>query len=356
MQNQTQYANWWSKLLFKKKFENQFFIPLPVSKIESWIMTQIEKKKFNQLLNDVAIEKPIFIVGLPRSGTTLIYNLLCAHEQAAFVTNSMNSFPEALCTIEWLRKKLKFNIRGERFLADSIDVDFGSPSEPLTFWGRWMGRDAKSLYWPEQTVQDLGPTQVNLIYHDIRKIISTFGEGQKRLVIKYPIMQTEIPIIQELFPDAKFIHILRDSRPAANSMVKLCRLSNQQLNKIKHPLIQSIVPYPRVKGLKSYVDEFGSESIECTARVWNEAVELVQSRASHLKHYYEFKYEDLLSNAEVELKKIFNFCELTWPEQSNVKFQVQFKNIGKVRHKNEYTDFERITELTAPMLKKLKYI
>lgn len=319
-------------------------------------MTQIEKRKFNQDLSSIPINKPIFIVGLPRSGTTLIYNLLCAHEQAAFVTNSMNSFPEAPCTIEWMRKKFHWNIKGERFLADSIDVDFGSPSEPLTFWGRWMGRDVDSLYWAEQSKQDLGQERVDTIYNDIRKILFTFGSGHNRFVLKYPVMQTELRVLQELFPDAKFIHILRDSRPAANSLIKLFRLSNNQLKKIKHPNIQYIIPYPRVRGLKSYVEQYGPESVECTARVWQEAVELVQETAKDLKHYYEFKYEDLLQNPRQELEKIFNFCELSWPQQANENFAKHYAGIGKTHHKNNYTDFERITAITEPLLKKLKYI
>lgn len=355
MQKQTEYANWWSKLLFKKKFENQFFIPLPATAIERLLMTQIEKWKFSQDYQNIKIEKPIFIVGLPRSGTTLIYNLLCAHESAAYVTNSMNSFPEAPRAIEWLRKKFNWNVRGERFLADSIEVDFGSPSEPLTFWGPWMGRDVESLHWPERNIQDLGPERVQTIYRDIKKILSTFG-GSRRFVMKYPVMQMELKVLQELFPDAKFIHILRDSRPAANSLIKLFRLSNQQLNKIKHPNIQYIVPYPRIKNLHSYLEKYGPDSVECTARVWNDAVELVQNTAPSLKNYYEFKYEDLLENPKTEMEKIFQFCELSWPNQSNENFKKHYQNIGKAYHKNEYKEYDKITEITAPLLKKLNYI
>lgn len=356
MGNEVVYANWWSKLLFKKKFDNQFFIPVPASSFEQYLMRTLEKWKFNQDVSHTKIEKPIFIVGLPRSGTTLIYNLICAHESAAYVTNSMNSFPEALCTIEWLRKKFNWNIKGERFLADSIDVDFGSPSEPLTFWGRWMGRDLESLYWPQQNRQDLGPERVQTIYQDIQKILHVFGEDAKRFVTKYPVMQTELLVLQEIFPDAKFIHILRDSRPAANSLVKLYQLSNQQLRKIKHPQINSIIPYPRVEALQSYVEQYGPDSIECTARVWRDAIELVQKTAPKLRHYYEFKYEDLLVNPKNVMDKIFDFCELSWPSKNKIQFNDHFSKIGHIHHKNAYKDFDRITEITLPLLQKLKYV
>jgi hypothetical protein len=268
----------------------------------------------------------------------------------------MNSFPDALCTIEWLRKKMNWNIRGERFLADSIDVDFGSPSEPLTLWGKWMGRDVSSLYWPEQTRADLGAERVRIIENDIRKILFCFGGQGRRFVTKYPIMQTEIRLIQELFPDARFVHILRDARPAANSLVKLYHLANQQLKKIKHPTIKSIIPYPRVKGLETYVSKYGADSLECTTRVWIEAIELVQSMAPELNHYYEFRYEKLVKNPEVELKKIFAFCELSWPASDNQTFSEELARVGVLRHANMYKDFEKIEKIAGPMLKKLGYI
>src|SRR5579885_1085122 len=96
-----EYANWWSKLLFKKAFEQQFVIPVP----PPWIMRAglklLENTVFRRDLSRIKIDRPIFIVGLPRSGTSILYDLLCAHEQAAYVTNCINAFPEAPIAIEW---------------------------------------------------------------------------------------------------------------------------------------------------------------------------------------------------------------------------------------------------------------
>ena len=33
------------------------------------------------------IKKPIFIIGVPRTGTTLLYNILCGHEKLAWFSN-----------------------------------------------------------------------------------------------------------------------------------------------------------------------------------------------------------------------------------------------------------------------------
>lgn len=356
MQQDIQYNNWWSKVLFKKKFEEQFFIPVPSSNLENTLFKTIEKIKFGGEFADIAIDRPIFIVGLPRSGTTMLYNLLCAHEHAAYITNSINACPESICTIEWLRKKLNLNIRGERFLADSIDTDFGSPSEPITLWGKWIGRDTHTLYWKEKRLADFAPEKIQEIYRDIRKIIFSAGPGERRFICKYPVLQTELRMVQDLFPDAHFIHIVRDSRPAANSLLKLYHLVNGQIKKINHPTVKYFVPYPRLQSLQSYIDQFGADDIRTTAHIWQDSVNLVQETAPDLKNYIEVRYEDILQEPQKELSRLFKFCGLHWPEASNPAFQHEFEIIGKTRHQNKYADFEVIEEITAPTLKKLGYI
>ncbi|MDD4974737.1 MAG: sulfotransferase [Bacteriovorax sp.] len=359
MQQKNQYANWWSKLLFKKKFENQFFIPVPASAIEEKIFKTIEKYKFNHDFSQIPITKPIFIVGLPRSGTSMLYNLLCAHEKAAYITNSINACPESICTIEWLRKKFNFNASGERFLADSINTDFGSPSEPALLWGKWMGRDVDSLYWEEKRLACFSSEKIQEIYTDVRRILFTFGglkNNDKRFICKYPVMQTELRMVQDLFPDAHFIHIVRDSRPAANSLLKLYHLTNNQIKKIKHPWVTYIVPYPRVKTLQGYIDQFGADDIRTTANVWQDSIELVHQTAPDLKNFIEVRYEDILTNPSLELKRLFDFCELNWPSVDNKSFQSEFEIIGITHHQNNYKDFEVIESITGRMLKKLKYL
>jgi hypothetical protein len=359
MTHKNQYANWWSKLLFKKKFENQFFIPLPSSWIEEKVLKTIEKMKFNHDLSAIAIDRPIFIVGLPRSGTSMLYNLLCAHEDAAYITNSINACPEAICTIEWLRKKYKLNASGERFLADSIETDFGSPSEPALLWGKWIGRDVDSLYWEEKRLVDFTPEKIQEITNDIRKILFCFGANinhPKRFICKYPVMQTELRMIQDLFPDAHFIHIVRDARPAANSLKKLYHLTNNQIKKIRHPWVTYIVPYPRVKSLKKLIEQYGDEDIRTTAHIWQDSIRLVHETAPELKYFMEIRYEDILANPLPSMKKLFEFCEMPYPISDNEKYQHEFDNVGVTHHKNNYKDYEIIEEIAKETLQKLGYL
>ncbi|OFZ39298.1 MAG: hypothetical protein A2504_08015 [Bdellovibrionales bacterium RIFOXYD12_FULL_39_22] len=350
------YNNWWSKLLFKKAFEEQFFIPPPPSIVDKTILAAIEKWKFSQDFSFIKIKKPIFIVGLPRSGTTMLYDLLCVHQNAAYITNSINAFPEEICAIEWLRKKLSLNISGERFFKDSIEVDFGSPSEPHMMWGKWFGRDVDSLFWDEKRIKDLSETKVLEIKNDIKKILFCFGGEEKRFICKYPVIQTELKIVQDLFPDAHFIHIVRDGRQVANSLIKLHKMANEQIKRIKHPTVKYIVPYPRVKKLQEYVEHYGAESVECTARVWEDAISLVEETKKELSHFMEVRYEDILKNPQIEMEKIFAFSDLEWPGPLNQHFAKKYQEIGKIHHANSYGEFALIEKIAHKTLLKYNYI
>lgn len=354
--SEIKYSNWYTKLLLGKAFQKQHFIPIPPSFIERWLIHSIEKFKFNQDLSEKKVIKPVFIIGLPRSGTTLLYNLLCAHKKSGYITNSMNAYPEAPCTIEWLRKKLSLNIEGERFFKDSIITDFSSPSEPILFWGKWAGREHDNLFWNEQRLSDLPPGKQPEIYNDVNKILSCFEGEDLRFVCKYPVAQTELRLIQDLFPDAKFVHIVRDGRQVANSLIKLNKISNEQLVKINHPEVDSIVTYPRVKNLTKYIEEFGVNDIRTTSKIWQDSIDLVNETKNDLNFFTEIKYEDLLANPEAEMDKIFEFCEMDNPGSDDDKYQKEFNKIGKVTHKNDYVDFEIVEEHAARVLKEYNYL
>jgi len=217
-----QYANAWSRWLFRRTFEEQFIVTNPGNSLRERFLGLMERWAFTPRgLSELPVDRPVFIIGLPRSGTTLLYHLLCAHEQAAYVTNAMRAYPTAMGTVEWGRKFFRLDARGDRFLGDSITEDFGSPAEPNYFLSRWFGRTLSALHWPQLRGEDLSAEQRALVQEDVRRVLLAFGGLGRRWVAKSPVLQTELLLMQDLFPDAHFVHIVRDPRPTANSLLKL---------------------------------------------------------------------------------------------------------------------------------------
>lgn len=350
----TVYANWWSELFFKQTFERQFVIPVPPPAWSRRGLALAEKLLYPEArLGAREVEAPVFIIGLPRSGTTMLYNLLCAHERAAYVTNSMNAYPDSILTIEALRKRLKLDVRGERYLNDSLYIEFGGPAELMTMWGQWTGRRPEDLDWESNPVS-VTPEMSRRARGDFKRVLAAFPKGE-RLIAKNPVFQTELLAIQEMFPDARFIHIVRDGRMAANSLAKLNRLNNEQLARIDHPELTTMLSYPKIRNLASYVAEYGAESLECTARVWRDTVELVRRTIPSLNHVLEIRYEDILADPRGRIAEVLDFCGLGWPEPDNAKFAAEFAGIGVIHHRNRYAGFEVVEQVAAETLARYGY-
>lgn len=349
------YANWWSRLLCNDAFDRQFFIPVPPPRAVSGTLEAAERLCFpRSKVAHLKVERPVFIVGMPRTGTTMLYNLLCTHEHAAYVTNSMNVYPNALNTIEWLRKTLHLDIKGERYLKDSVYTDFGGPSEMMTMWGKWTGRQVSDLDWESQPLAVTEAMTVQA-HEDLQRVLYAFGPQARRVFAKNPVLQPEMLAMQTMFPDARFIHIIRDGRQVANSLSKLSRLNNQQLLKIQHPELKTIVSYPKTRYLKQYIEAFGLESLECTARVWRDTMDLVKRTAPSLNHFVEVRYEDLLASPREEMEKLFAFCDLPWPSDSNSAFQDAFSKVGRIHHTNQYGDYEVVERIAGDTLREYGY-
>ena len=230
------------------------------------------------------------------------------------------------------------------------------------FWGKWIGRDLYSLSWKEKRLADFSPEKIEEICTDIRKMLYAFGADpsgrgeQRRFICKYPVFQTELRMINDLFPDARFVHIVRDGRQTANSLVKLHRLVNEQIRKIRHPFCTSMIPYPRLPSLPGLIERFGADDIRCTAHVWQDSIEAVHAVKDELSHYTEIRYEDLLAEPERAILSLMERLDLPRPRAENRAFWDYVARIGVVRHTNQYGQFDVVEEIAGRTLRKLGYL
>ncbi len=125
------------------------------------------------------ISKPVFIVGCPRSGTTVFGRIL-------------GDYPGFLYLME------------PRYIWCSVDPQ-------LNVWGA----DAAGgvLYWDESDVRDREARRLRQ-WFDLALMLS----GQHRLVEKLPLNVFRLRWLASIFPDAKFIHIVRHARDVALSL------------------------------------------------------------------------------------------------------------------------------------------
>lgn len=357
-----EFPNLLSRLFLKRAFSRQFIIPPEPPVLLEQFLIRYENSVLRPDVSDIRIDRPIFMVGLHRSGTTLLQDLLCLHPQLGYINNAMPSFRRCFCAAEHFRKQLKLDFRGQRMLGDSVEITAGSPNEGVAFWREWLGEDHHDLSWTGLRYADLTSAQIERIHSSIRKILWCQGPSATRFFCKNPSLLPHLELLAELFPDARFVHIIRDARGCANSMIKLYRLEQAQLDRIrasgKHGIYDSrpYVAFPRLPHLAEYVERFGADSIETTARLWNDALDEVERVKSLLPSFYEVRYEDILADPQNEIERILEFCELPAIEPEHHAYWQKLANVGRLRHSNHYADYDRIESICGDKLVKYGYL
>jgi hypothetical protein len=185
------------------------------------------------------------------------------------------------------------------------------------------------------------------------------NNDSKILVEKNPRNILRIPYVKEIFPDAKFIHIVRDGRDVACSMVPGC--GKDDWRHLKPP------------SWKEYFRDY-SGAIRC-AMAWKEILEIGINDLQKNSHL-QIKYEDLVSSPGLVAINIFTylhldlspsvleFCNKIQNGTANsyhAKYQEQwFRNdhqvrIGRWRENLTQDEQDAINEILAPLLLKLGY-
>jgi hypothetical protein len=356
-----EFPNWWSRLLLKTMFQRQFLIPENPPWLFETFLKSVERWLLRVDIREIRIDRPVFLLGLPRSGTTMLQDICCTHPDLAYITNAMHQFHTCFCAADMARRKLKLDAKGERYLGDSVQVEGGSPNEGLKFWAEWLGWDPHNPRYLPREPESFTQAEVDRIHETLRKIVWCFGRPWRRFFSKNPAIIPDLPRLHRLFPDGKYVHIIRDPRNCANSMRKLYQLEQRQLAFIrsqrKHGYYddKEFIPYPRVPKLGDYLDQWGPDDVRTTAHVWKDSIAIANEWKDRLGSYLEVRFEDILADPKRQMARIFEFCELPAIREDNTKFWDKVNEVGHTHHKNKYADFEVIESICREEMKDLGY-
>jgi hypothetical protein len=162
--------------------------------------------------------RPVFIIGPPRSGSTILYQLITEYLNVLFIDNLNNMARE----IPWFGFWLSHTVFGEKS-HHSFRSYHGNtkglhaPNEGL-FWYNWLPK-SRHLVEPEEINYKSKQQMRDLIYALINKY-------QKPLIFKNLSFAVRLPLIHQLFPNAKIIYIKRDPLFVAQSIFMAKKKSN----------------------------------------------------------------------------------------------------------------------------------
>lgn len=221
-------------------FQKWWFIR-SVLKYGSPCLALFERKGIRKHGKQVPGHPCLFIIGPPRSGSTIVYQLITHLLDISYVDNLANLAREN----PYMGSRLSHFFFGKRSHSSftshhgqTTESGLHAPAEALFFY-KWFPSDR---HYTEQ--DDLDQIQKEEFNRTLRAIMNRHG---KPLVIKNLSFSLRIQAIKDILPDARFIVVRRDPLYTCQSILKARKKIGYPENKV-----WSILPknYQELEGLE----------------------------------------------------------------------------------------------------------
>lgn len=221
-----------------------------------------------------SVDNPfVFVVGCPRSGTTLLRRLLNAHE--------LISIPKA--ETHWIPK---FYLKGEGLTGEGKVTQ--QLLNSLLEYHRFpkLGIDRSELQTILESHSDLSYSEF------VTQLFELYGRKHNKQLVgdKTPGYVRFINVLHKLFPAAKFIHLVRDGRDVCLSMLA----------------------WDRLEKTAGRIGTFEQDPVTTTALYWEWLVRLgIESGAALPPGYYQqVSYELLVDRTEQACREMCEFLRV----------------------------------------------
>lgn len=242
--------------------------PAMLGHIRSWVKERQNQQKQTATLShrpggQTGPPAPVFVVGFPRSGTTLTEQILSSH-------------PDLVSS-------------DERPLLDAV-VDVLRPKhDPSLVWTSALRRPSE-LDWDA----------LRALYWQKARENSSYVPGSGRFVDKLPLNIVHLGLIERLFPGAHVLVILRDPRDVCLSAFQ-----------------QDFAPNEAMVHLST---------LESTAAIYEKVMGLYLAQRSRLSvASMEVRYEDLVRELEESVRRILSFLGLPF-DPAVLRYHEKAKN------------------------------
>jgi hypothetical protein len=268
------------------------------------------------------LDRPIFIIGAPRSGTSLLYAILRTSSKLA----------------HW-------------------------PGEAHEVWE--ADHHPALRHWESNALDGSD------VEHDaaerIRRSFFLVSGSKKRLVDKTPRNALRVPFVDRLFPDAHFVYLMRDGRDNVNSLINAWRTPRYRTYELPEP---HAIPGADPKWWKFVLypgwrdDMKGPLEVVC-AKQWIASNDLAlgASTAVDGSRWTAIRYEDLVAEPVKEIGRLMAALDLPYEDAVRTRATatkttainvVTPPERGKWRRENP-DEIRAILSLIAPTMKRMGY-
>jgi hypothetical protein len=214
------------------------------------------------------MSRPLFVLGVRRSGTTLLRVILDRSPGIAI--------PDETYFIPQLAHRHRDPVDPARFLEDLRRLP------AVAAWGLTVDDLAVRLR-PGMTIGSA-----------LDAAFSAYAErqGKPRWGDKTPMYMRHLDLVDRIFPDALYVHVIRDGRDAALAFLD-----------IPEGVLTRTWAHPR--SAAGFACEWTTE-VRCARKL---------GRRVGAVRYFEIRYEDMIADAVGVVRSVCNFADLTFQEE-----------------------------------------
>ena len=292
----------WFALLVRNRFavapsRIAMMLIISVIRVVNSFLWLIQTILFGRKIASTKIQDdPIFVIGHWRSGTTLLHELLVLDDRHTYPDTFECFVPNHFLVSSWWLRPLVGVLLPARRPMDNMAAGWDRPQEDeFALCNMGVRSPYRTIAFPNRPPQDqeyfdlenISPAARDRWKRGMLRFLKCITlRRAKRIVLKSPPHTFRVKVLLELFPNARFIHIIRNPQEIFPSTMNLWkRLYRDQGLQV-----------PNAEGLEDYVFDTFNRMYEVFER---------NRRLIAPGRICEVRYEDLIADPIPQMRAIY---------------------------------------------------
>ena len=293
-------------------------------------LAPIQERRYQKRLADKPLEHaPVFILGHWRSGTTFVHNVLSCDKHFGYNTTYQTVFPHLMMFGQPFFKKNMSWLMPDKRPTDNMELAVDLPQEeefalanmcPYTYYNFWFFPKYQLEYCDKYMLfNDITPEELKVWEETFTKLIkiSLWNTGGTQFLSKNPPHTGRVRELVKMFPNAKFIYLMRNPYTVFESTrsfftntiqpLKLEEFSDEQIEKniltvyerLYHKYEADKACIPEGNLIEVRFEDFEADALGMTKKIydtlslpgWEEARTAIEQYVGAKKGYKKNKYD-----------------------------------------------------------------
>ena len=312
-----------------KGYRQKYLLTKGVCRLLS-LLQPLEDRRYHKWLADKPLKQdPVFILGHWRSGTTFVHNCLSCDSQFGYTTTYQTVFPNLMLWGQPFFKKQTSILMPDKRPTDNLELQVDLPQEeefalsnmmPYSFYNFWFYPQYTDEYRDKYLLMNnITEEEKNTFKEAFLRLVkvSLWNTKGERYLSKNPPHTGRIPVLLEMFPNAKFIYLVRNpytvfesTRSFFTNTIQPLKLENRSNGEIQRDIVRTYADlyykYEKDKKLipegnliEVKFEDFESDALGMTRRIYEQlslggfekALPAIQAYVDKKKGYKKNKYK-----------------------------------------------------------------